>query len=121
MRALEHGVVLCAASWLFLGVSLWGVANQLLFMHSHVTPSGRLIAHAHPVERAGDGGRAPEHQRSAFALYVVSSLLVLAGVQWYRFGWRACTESHEVRFGERFLEESTRFRLLGSTRAPPVR
>lgn len=72
---------------LFLGVTLLIVANLVLYTHSHVTPQGQIITHAHPVSGACGGGDIPEHGHSAELLYQIQTLQLLAYSWLYAFHW----------------------------------
>lgn len=72
---------------LFLGVTLLIVANLVLYTHSHVTPQGQIITHAHPVSGACGGGDIPEHSHSAELLYQIQTLQLLAYSWLYAFHW----------------------------------
>lgn len=54
------------------------LANNILFMHTHILPDGQVVMHAHPYHKTPpkDSG-AQQHSHNAFEFFVFAQLQLL--------------------------------------------
>jgi hypothetical protein len=72
---------------IFFGILfLVQVLNKAVFTHSHLTPDGRLITHAHPFDKANDNQPVKSHYHSLAETVVLQQLELIFPIIALLFG-----------------------------------
>jgi hypothetical protein len=62
---------------LLMGIVALQLVNKSVYLHSHVLPDGRLVAHSHPYDKAADDQpfKSHHHKQTEFVLLELLNLL----------------------------------------------
>ncbi len=55
-------------AWALLGLWALIMLNSVMYRHTHRLPNGKIVSHAHPYQKSGDGATNHEHTDEELAL-----------------------------------------------------
>jgi Mn2+/Fe2+ NRAMP family transporter len=118
MQKLRQINIKNAAVLLIIGLLGILVANQTLYVHSHITSDGRVITHAHPYNESEDSAPYKSHQHSKSEFIFLKSLQILF------FTFFASLLLFNISYQVKIVlyrpsKYTSPFQILRSGRAPP--
>jgi len=69
-------------AWFTIALMAFMLFNESFFLHSHITPCGKVIAHAHPFDTQNDNEPIKSHQHTAFDFVLLQQFFVFIAVVW---------------------------------------
>lgn len=64
---------------ILIGIVALQLANKSVYLHSHILPDGRLVAHSHPYDKSADDQpfKSHHHKQTEFVILELFNLLYL--------------------------------------------
>ena len=64
---------------ILIGIIALQLANKSVYLHSHILPDGRLVAHSHPYDKSADDQpfKSHHHKQTEFVILELFNLLYL--------------------------------------------